>query len=283
MVAIAVLLVLCSGFLHAVWNLFAKQSGNKSVFLWLIMLVSTVALLPYSVAELAGTPLPVRGYVFLAVSMAMQGGYALLLSATYRHGDMSQVYPIMRGTPTLLIPLLGMTLFDESLSLTGWVGLACLFAGFTVMSGWSLRRGASGMTLKPVLLAFGVGLFITGYVLADKINVGAISPVALLGISNLGFVLALTPAVLRSGEIKREWTNGWKIVLLGSLLSPLSYLLFLFAMRLAPVGYISPIREIGTVFGTLLGIVVLKEQQGIRRIASSAVIAAGIMLIGIGG
>lgn len=57
-------------------------------------------------------------------------------------------------------------------------------------------------------------------------------------------------------------------------------MLFLFAMNLDPLSHLSPIREIGTVFGTLLGIIVLKEQQGKMRIVMSIAITTGIIIIG---
>jgi uncharacterized membrane protein len=66
-------------------------------------------------------------------------------------------------------------------------------------------------------------------------------------------------------------------------LNPGSYLLFLFALQQAPVAHISPLREIGTIFATFLGILLLKEQQGLRRIACSVVIFCGILLIGVWG
>lgn len=51
-------------------------------------------------------------------------------------------------------------------------------------------------------------------------------------------------------------------------------------MKYAPVAHISPIREIGTVFATILGIVVLKEKQGKKRITCSILITIGILFIG---
>ncbi|MCP3773213.1 DMT family transporter [Paenibacillus sp. MZ04-78.2] len=102
---------------------------------------------------------------------------------------------------------------------------------------------------------------------------------AFLWVSNIGFVLGLIPAALASGRLKRAVRGRWKIVLLGSLLSPGSYLLFLLAMRHAQVSYIAPLREIGIVFGTLLGLIVLNERQGARRLAASVIVIAGIVMI----
>jgi uncharacterized membrane protein len=46
-----------------------------------------------------------------------------------------------------------------------------------------------------------------------------------------------------------------------------------------PVAQIAPMREIGIVFGTLLGIFLLREAQGVRRIGASAMIVLGIILL----
>ncbi|MCQ6563365.1 hypothetical protein [Paenibacillus mendelii] len=45
----------------------------------------------------------------------------------------------------------------------------------------------------------------------------------------------------------------------------------------------APIREIGTVFGTLLGVFLLKERQGLRRIAMSTIITFGIISVAFSG
>lgn len=130
------------------------------------------------------------------------------------------------------------------------------------------------------MFAFGVGLCITGYTLTDKLILEYISPLALLGLCNIGYMLVLTAPALRSKKIREEWRSNAVALVVGSILSPGSYLLFLYAMNLGPLSHLSPIREIGTVFGTLLGILILKEQQGRLRIVMSIAITAGIIMIG---
>jgi uncharacterized membrane protein len=279
LIAISLALVAASGLAHAVWNLFAKRSGEKSVFLWVMYIPTTVILLPELVRELAAAHFPPIAYGTIALSMLLQGVYALLLSHTYRIGDLSQVYPVMRGTSTLLVPLLGVAILRETLPAAGWLGIACMIGGFAVMSGWKLRRGGSGDAARPLLLALCVGLCITSYTLVDKLNLHYLSPPALLTVTNIGFILGLTPAVIASGQVRQALRSQWKIMLLGSILSPGSYLLFLFAIRDAQVAFLAPLREIGIVFGTLLGLLVLKERDGLRRIAASAIVVAGIVLI----
>lgn len=281
-----IVLVLASGMAHAVWSMFTKRSLNKSVFLWSIMMIPTVILLPVLIVELVREPLSMPAYALLVLSMALQALYSWLLSQTYELGDLSQIYPIMRGTSTLLVPLIGVAFLGETLSVFGWVGIACMIVGFTVLSGVGSRVGKSGSSVtgsKSVLMALCVGLCTTSYVFVDKLNLEHISPLSLLEVTNIGFVAGLTPALLASRQLRQEWKKNRSTIMLGALLNPGSYLLFLFALQQAPMARLGPLREVGTVFAAFLGILLLKEQQGKKRILCSIVIFGGILLIGMWG
>lgn len=224
----------------------------------------------------------------LGCSAALQAFYAWLLSQTYKRGDLSQVYPVMRGTPTMMIPLVGAGFLGERLTMWGWLGIVLMLAGFAVMGkGGSAglergpgQSGASSFWTHPVVMALGVGLTITCYTLVDKWNLQHMTPVSLLEVTNIGFVLGLTPAALRQGrQVKRFFASNWSTILLGAVLSPGSYLLFLFAIRHVQVASIAPLREIGIVFGTVLGLALLKESFPARRLAASSIVLSGILLI----
>ncbi|GAA4854837.1 DMT family transporter [Paenibacillus vulneris] len=283
MIIVAVLLVICSGLTHAVWNLFAKKSEEKGLFLWAILIPSVLVLLPSSFMELLHAQLPASGWLLVLLSLGLQAAYGLLLTETYKHGDLSQVYPLMRGTSTLLIPAIGVLFLGESLSLWGWLGLACIITGIFLMSSRLLGRHSGHAQGKPVILALLVGLCTTCYVLVDKLNLSNLSPFTLLEIANIGFVLGISKSVRTVPHWKKKLMEQWKGIAVGSILNPGSYLLFLYAMNISPLSHISPIREVGIVFGTILGVWLLKEKQGLQRIVSSAVVAMGIMLVAIWG
>jgi drug/metabolite transporter (DMT)-like permease len=282
MTTIALLLVLASGLTHSVWNLFAKRSINKDVFLWLINIPCLILLTPVVIDWFMNNTIPLRGYALILFSIALQSGYYVLLSKAYQYGDISQVYPIMRGTGALLVPLLSVLLFNEQLSIYGWIGLGIVIFGMIKIGGFKFNSTLlqDKQYIKGQMFALGVGLCITGYTLADKLILEYISPLALLGLCNIGYMLVLTGPALRSKAIKTELRQNAVPLIVGSILSPGSYLLFLYAMSLGPLSHLSPIREIGTVFGTLLGILILKEQQGKMRIAMSIAISIGIVIIG---
>lgn len=278
---IALIFVLCSGLAHALWNLFAKQSEDKSVFLWAIYAPATVLLLPLLFAELAHARYTAGEWLLLGASLGMQAVYATLLSMTYRAGDLSQVYPLMRGLPTLLVPLAGVLLLGERMPPWGWIGIGCMLIGFLVMIGRGPGSAAGREGWKPVALAVCVGLCIVSYTLIDKVNLEHISALALLEVTNIGFILGLTPAACRRGRLRRTLKSHWRTMGLGAVLSPGSYLLFLLAAGQADVSAVSPVREVGIVFGTLFGLFILKERQGVRRMTASAAVAAGIVLVAV--
>lgn len=60
----------------------------------------------------------------------------------------------------------------------------------------------------------------------------------------------------------------------------LSYLLFLFAMPMAPVSYLLSLRQLSVIIAALIGIELLGEKHGVMRLLSSALIFAGTFLIG---
>jgi len=136
---------------------------------------------------------------------------------------------------------------------------------------------------KAPLLALAVGICIASYIVVDKVVLNFVSPVVLNEVTNIGNLLALSWATFHSGGIRHELKANWKIMLIGGIIAPGGYLLFLFALSLAPVAQLAPMREIGTVFGTVMGIFILREKQGTRRIFTSLLITVGVIILGIWG
>lgn len=49
----------------------------------------------------------------------------MLLAETYTIGDLSHVYPLMRGVRPLLVPLIAVLVLGERLSDLEWLGVSC--------------------------------------------------------------------------------------------------------------------------------------------------------------
>jgi drug/metabolite transporter (DMT)-like permease len=276
----AITLVVLSGFIHSIWNLFTKRSVNKVVFLWFCQWIAVLVFLPLTVIDIIQTDiriLSLSAWVFILASMIFHGSYVLLLAYAYTISDLSQAYPIMRGISPLLIPIIGVFLLNEYLPWSGWLGVVLIVSGIFLINGF--QKGKLLTLNKATLVACSVGLMITSYTIVDTLTLDYISPIILNEVSNFGNLLALSYIALRSGAIQTEWKINWRFILLGGILAPGGYILFLMALDIMPVSKLAPIREIGTVFGTIFGVFLLKEKQGRSRILASIIITAGIIVL----
>jgi drug/metabolite transporter (DMT)-like permease len=59
----------------------------------------------------------------LIVSCALQVVYTVLVAKTYQVSDMSQTYPLMRGTAPLLVALISVLALGDRLSWLAWSGI----------------------------------------------------------------------------------------------------------------------------------------------------------------
>lgn len=275
----AIAIVILSGVFHATWNMLAKNSMNKNVFLWYSQFVAILIFLPWAIIDLQTASFVWESVLLLTASAFIHGIYMLLLARAYIVGDLSQVYPIMRGTSPLLVPLIAVTVLAEPLPIGGWIGILIIVAGIFMISGGFHFR-SQGLA---AVYAFAVGISITMYTVIDKLALQFVQPALLNFITNIGNLAVLSLVVLRGNDLSQEWRKNKRAIVVAGVLAPSGYLLFLFALNLAPLGVLAPMREIGTVFATLFAVVLLKEKQGARRIWSSIVITAGIICLGLFG
>ncbi|WP_019420400.1 DMT family transporter [Paenibacillus sp. OSY-SE] len=278
------MLVIASAFAHATWNMFAKRSIHKESFLFCLHGLAAILFMPFFIHDIYVMEWTWPTGLLLLSSLFLQGIYLWLVSKAYQYGDLSKVYPMMRGTAALIVPIVSVFMYSESLSLVGWIGWGFIVGGLFALSGmFSSKEPRDRRWWITLAVTTSVGLCTAGYTLTDKTVVEFFSPLGLIQISNFGALLFLAPSIVRTKQLRQEWRVNWRTIVLGTILSPGSYLLFLYAMTLAPLAHLAPIREFSIVIGTLLGIFVLKEQQGRTRIVTSAVVAAGMALISIWG
>ena len=136
---------------------------------------------------------------------------------------------------------------------------------------------------RPSWLALLAGLAIAGYSIVDKVGVRYVNPPVYIYLIYCVSVLCLLPYVLfKRKPIAQEWRGGRGRILLVSLMSPLTYLLVLFALTFSQVSYIASVREVALVFAALMGSWLLREPFGRQKLVGSLLIFAGILAIALG-
>jgi drug/metabolite transporter (DMT)-like permease len=282
--------VLAAAVLHAGWNLAAKRirSGGTQ-FVWLYYTVSAVILLPVTVVLLIVEPQRPQWSWLLAavVTSVLHVAYGVVLQRGYRVGDLSVVYPVARGTGPLLSVLAAVVVLGER---PGWLGLLGAFLVITGVLVISIgRRGAAAADpaaakARRAGIFYGLltGAVIAGYTLWDAHSVTGIGmpPVVYFGLGSVIQSVMLVPGALAvRDEVSRIWRDQRREVLIVALLSPLAYILVLFALTMAPVSLVAPARELSIVLGGLAAWLVLGERDAVRRLAGSVIVLSGIAAI----
>lgn len=268
----ATLLALGSAALHAGWNLMIKTSGDRFLAAWGQFLVGGLLFVPLLLV--IGPP-GIAVLPFLVASSCVHVVYVVALVRAYHHGDFSFAYPLARGGGALLAALGGVVFLSDSLSGGEWLGILVVVAGLMSL----VRPGSSTVALAwASLTALTIGTYTTIDIEGARRSTGLAYGICLV----LGAGLALTVVgvlVGRGGAFVASFPGSWRRYVLGGILSTVAYAMVLAAGRLAPVGYVAALREFSVVIGALAGWVLLHERLGRARVAASAVIAAGLVML----
>ena len=289
MLLTSVLLLLCAALLHAVTNALMKQSQDKLAFAWWMLGVFCTAGFP----SLFRIPdVPPLGWWIVFASGILEAVYFFVLARAYSSGDLSVVYPIARGSAPLFLLFWAIVFLKERPSGIGICGILLVVAGLYFInlpsfSAWSrpLHTFRSAATRWALL----TGVLISSYTAIDKVGVKYFPPFVYLYLILLICWTCLSIQWLfrdRRAALVREIqkTNSNKRspvtwIIAASAFGTCSYLLVLAAMRLSPVSYVGPVREISVVFGSFIGVKFLGEPGGSLRIIASVFVALGILLI----
>ncbi|MGI9298419.1 MAG: EamA family transporter [Gammaproteobacteria bacterium] len=270
-----VALVLVAAICHAVWNAILKSQHDQ--FAGMFAQLAAAGMLAAAGAAWYGPP-PREAWIWLAAGAAPRLCYYFFLAATYRRGDISVLYPMLRGAAPPLAAAGGFLLLHETPPLLAACGIGIVSAGIFVMARTrGANAGAIGFALATALciasysLADAKGARVSGdsvqYVFwAMLLDSACFMPLMLLG--GRRRLRALSP---------RKWAAG----AVGGALSVAAYGLVLYAYTVAHVGMVAALRETSVVFGVLVGMFFLGEKKSAARITGAIVIAAGAALIAV--
>ena len=269
------LLLLIAALSHALCHSILKYNKNPLGILGITSIFEIIVFTPLVLTVPFPTPYI---WILIITSALLHGFYRLLVIFSYKYGDLSFIYPIARGSSSLLLAIISLIYLTDKISLWGFIAIIIVCMGLFLIS-YSDR-------LKFNYSAFGLGfltaIMITTYTLVDGIGVRHSSN----PYSCIYWMLLLngTPALIASFFFKN---NGLRIVnknlvLTGvafGILAPLAYGLAVWCMQFLPIAYVSSIREISIIFATLIGLILLKEKTASKRIIPSIFIVMGISIL----
>ena len=288
MSGLALVIVVVAAFLHAGWNFLAKKSKKKMAFIWWFLLIAVIGYLPMFLYFWPRHAVRPAGWACIVATGILHALYFWFMGGAYERGDLSLVYPLARGSGPLLVPILAIIFLQEQLSFAGIVGISLVILGiycihlksFSLVSFIEPLRALRGSASVWALCTGGT---IAGYSLIDKVGVGLVYPPIYIYLMFVISLLLLSPYVLvkQRAALKLEWRVNKGPVLIDGVLVLFTYLMILFAFRLSKVSYVVAAREVSIVFSAFLGIIWLKEKHASQKIVGAALIALGVVFIGL--
>ena len=279
---IALFLGLGSALTLAAANAFVK--AGKDILLSRAALSLSAAIMVLPLAFIV--PLPNREtWLILAISIPSHWIYQFALIRAMHRGDLSLVFPIMRGSAPLVTALFAAFALGEALPPLAIAGLVIASVATAV---FALPEGANAAGIRKAALfwSLATGLSVALYNVVDAFGVRA-APTAYTFIVWLFLLdwIGVNAAALyvRSGEYLSGLRQRLRYGAMAGALSVGSFGMALYGFTIAPVAYISALRETAVVFGALLGWKYLKEGLGLRRTLSALVLAGGLMMLQLGG
>ncbi len=275
MSAIVIALALSAAVLHATWNAFLRSGADR---LWTVTVMSfamMVVAIPFTV--IFPFP-PSSAWPYLILSCCLQVGYSVFLVAAYRHGELGQVYPIVRGSVPLLVTFGGFVFAGEHLAARPMVGVVLVALGIM-----SLALGRGRATTTSILFALTTGVFIASYTMVDVLGVretGNAGVYATWVYVIYGALMLASFVTVRGRftlDLKSPETSK---ALAGGMVSLVAYGAVIAAFALGPAGPITALRETSVVFAALIGWMFLGEALSLRRATACAVVTLGAICIG---
>ena len=242
--------MLLAALLHATWNAMIK--GGRDVLLDTAAIVAGAGLVALPFLPFVPLPAP-QAWPYIIASVVTHLAYYFLMVNAYRTGDLSLVYPLMRGVAPLITAILGIFWLSEMPAPFAWAGMLLISAG--VIAIYSIIDG-NGARASGNVWSYIVWLFV---------------------LDAIPFTLYML-VTRRRAFVQALWQrrrNG----MIGGGLSAGAYAISVWAMTQAPVALVASLRETSVLFATLIGARLLNEKLTPRRWAGVAAVVIGVIAL----
>lgn len=274
------LAVILAAMLHATWNAMVKGDGDKHLAMAGVVIGQGVFAAP--VLAIVPAPDP-SSYPMIAAGIALHLGYQFFLLAAYRVGDLTQVYPLARGSAPLIVA--GISVMFLGVVLEAIQIGAILLIGLGIISLALVRRVDGGANRKAAGFALATGCFIASYSLVDGLGArqagNALGYYSWVAIGN-GLIFVAFTAFSRMGTLRSVPRKGLRVLLIGGGASYAAYALVVWSFTQAPIALVTALRETSIIFALLIGVFVLRERLDLAKVLSTFLTLIGAILLRVG-
>jgi len=274
------LAVLLAALLHASWNAMIKGGGDVLLDTAAIVVGAGLVAAPFLLVVPAPAP---ASWPYIAASVATHVAYYYLMINAYRTGDLSIVYPLMRGVAPLLTGIIAIVWMRERPGVVAWFGMGLISLGVIALA---FRPTRIGPALQGHGRAVGFALANAGVIACYTIIDGSGARLAGDAWAYIAwlFVLDAIPftaymLVTRGSSFAYALAARSRRGLLGGGLSAAAYAISVWAMTEAPVALVASLRETSVLFATLFGARLLREHLTPRRWTGAFAVVLGAVTL----
>lgn len=268
--------VLFAALLHAGWNAAVKVGLDRFSSILLLAIVQAAIALPL----LPFVPLPApEGWWWIGAAALLHAGYKLFLIQAYAHADLSQAYPLARGTAPLIVSVVSVLFLGVVFTSLQIAAIVAISAGILVMAFKGSDTGR--MKGKALFYAIGTAGFTASYTLMDGVGArvaGTPSGFILWMVIGDAMVMVAFAVATRGRGVFRALVPAWKTGLAAGAMSLGSYWIAVWAFTQAPIALVAALRESSILFAILIAALVMREPVSRWRWASALLIAGGVVL-----
>lgn len=284
-----IFLVLTSTFLHAAWNLMAKNGKSEhNFFLRMQFGIIIIGLIPFALSEFFTRSFPINVWIYVAISGIFGGIYYLTLGNAYKASDFTIVYPVARSLPVLIMGLVDL-LRGRTPTFFGWLGMFLVAFGCVLSPLYSIKEiHLKRYINKAILWIFLTAIGTVGYSTFDKLSSEIVKqgPITAARYCYLFFTFSgIFYIILHKLTVKKtnnEMQNerGWVKPTLGGIFSYSAYWLVLWAYQLVKqVSYVVTFRQFSIVIGAIIAFILHREKAFALRIIAIFAITLGLVII----
>jgi drug/metabolite transporter (DMT)-like permease len=268
--------VLLAALLHAGWNAMIKGGGDVLNDTAAIIVGATLVAAPFVLV----VPLPAAAaWPFIVASVTVHLAYYGLMVAAYRVGDLSLVYPLMRGAAPLVTAVAGIGVLGELPVPMAWIGILLISAGVFALGYRALGHAPSR---SAVVFALANAAVIALYTLIDghgaRVAGNAWSYIVWLFVLD-GIPFTAWMLATRRASFVAHFRQRSRRAMIGGGLSAGAYAIAVWAMTQAPVAMVAALRETSVLFATLIGARLLREHLSGRRWIGVVAVVAGVIAL----
>jgi len=269
------LLLLLAAICHAAWSSIIKSNSNPLGIMGFTSIIELVFFFPL----LFLVPLPtIEIWYYIIATVILHGLYRLNVLYSYQFGDLSFVYPIARGSSSLMIAIFSIIYLSDKINFLGFLGILIVCFGLFLISYSKIKK----FNKIAFLLAISTAILITAYTLIDGIGIRQSQN----GYTYLFWMLFLNgvPILILSLMNNKKGLRLIDIDLfrwgfLAGIFAISSYGLVVWSMQFMEIAYVSSIRETSIIFATILGWFILKEKDANKRILPAILVVIGITIV----